>query len=144
MSSGSGASGAPAGTVSGAYLLDSSVLIRSLRGDTVIGARIGNAPQVFVSSIVLGELYFGAYGSPTRPEAALADVERVETTIAALALDATTARVYAQVKLNLKRRGYSMPDNDVWIAATAIQYNVTLAARDAHFDWIDGLRVEQW
>jgi len=97
-----------------------------------------------VSSIVLGELYFGAYGSPTRPEAALADVERVETTIAALALDATTARVYAQVKLNLKRRGYSMPENDVWIAATAIQYNVTLAARDAHFDWIDGLRVEQW
>jgi len=29
-----------------------------------------------------------------------------------------------------------MPDNDLWIAATAIQYGVTLAARDAHFTWI--------
>jgi tRNA(fMet)-specific endonuclease VapC len=37
-----------------------------------------------------------------------------------------------------------MPDNDLWIAATAIQYNITLAAHDAHFDWITGLLVEQW
>jgi tRNA(fMet)-specific endonuclease VapC len=37
-----------------------------------------------------------------------------------------------------------MPDNDLWIAATAIQYDITLAARDGHFDWIDGLKVEQW
>jgi tRNA(fMet)-specific endonuclease VapC len=37
-----------------------------------------------------------------------------------------------------------MPDNDLWIAATAIQYSITLAARDSHFYWIDELRVEQW
>lgn len=37
-----------------------------------------------------------------------------------------------------------MPDNDIWIAATAIQYDITLAARADHFNWIDGLKVEQW
>ena len=37
-----------------------------------------------------------------------------------------------------------MPANDLWIAATGIQYGLTLAAHDAHFDWIDGLSVEQW
>jgi predicted nucleic acid-binding protein len=37
-----------------------------------------------------------------------------------------------------------MPDNDLWIAATAIQFNVTLAARDVHSNWIIGLRAEQW
>jgi tRNA(fMet)-specific endonuclease VapC len=37
-----------------------------------------------------------------------------------------------------------MPDNDLWIAATAIQYDLTLAARDAHLNWVPGLRVEQW
>lgn len=141
MSSG-GAAGAT--SVSGSYLLDSSVLIRSLRGDTAIGARINNAPQVYVSSIVLGELYFGAYGSPTRPDAAVADVETVERTIALLAPDAVTARIYAQIKQDLKRRGLTMPDNDLWIAATAMQYDVMLAARDAHFNWIAGLHVEQW
>ncbi len=134
----------PSAGVDQAYLLDSSVLILSLRGDAGIGARIDAVPQVYVSSVVLGELYFGAYGSPTRPEAAVADVETVERTIVALPADTTTARIYSRIKHDLKRRGLTMPDNDLWIAATAIQYDLKLAARDAHFDWVTGLRVEQW
>lgn len=124
--------------------MDSSVLIRSLRGDAAISARIDSLPLVYVSSVVLGELYFGAYGSPTRPDAAIADVETVENTIAILSPDAATARIYANIKHDLKSRGLTMPENDLWIAATAIQYGATLAARDAHFNWITGLRVEQW
>ena len=140
--SSAGSSGTMTG--SGAYLLDSSVLIRSLRGDTAISARIDGTPQVYVSSIVLGELYFGAIGSPTRPDAAVADVETVEKTVATLVPDHVTVRIYAQIRQDLKLRGLKMPDNDLWIAATAIQYRVTLAARDAHFDWITGLSIEQW
>jgi hypothetical protein len=52
-------------------LLHLSVLIPSLQGDNAITARIGSVPAGYVSSIVLGELYFGAYGSPTCQEAAL-------------------------------------------------------------------------
>lgn len=48
--------------------------------------------------------------------------------------------IYSRVKNELKRAGYKMPDNDIWIAATAMQYDVILAARDAHFNWISGLR----
>jgi tRNA(fMet)-specific endonuclease VapC len=99
---------------------------------------------VYISSIVLGELLVGAYGSPTRPDAAVADVEALIRPIATLAPDAVSARLYAQIKHDLKRRGFIMPDNDLWIAATAMQYDVTLAARDAHFSWITGLRVQQW
>jgi tRNA(fMet)-specific endonuclease VapC len=89
-------------------------------------------------------LYFGAYSSPTRSQAAVADIVALATTNVILSADATTADVYAQLKHDLKRRGFTMPDNDLWIAATAMQYDVTLVARDAHFDWITGLRVEQW
>ena len=52
-------------------LLHLSVLIPSLQGDNAITARIASVPAGYVSSIVLGELYFGTYGSPTRQEAAL-------------------------------------------------------------------------
>lgn len=127
-----------------AYLLDSSVLIRSLRGDATITSRIDSAPQVYISSIVIGELYYGAYGSPTRPDAAFADVEARVRSIAVLTPDAPTAALYARTRFDLKRRGLTLPDNDLWIAATAMQYDVTLAARDAHFNWISGLRIEQW
>ncbi len=126
------------------YLLDSSVLIPSLRGDTAITARIASVPAGYVSSIVLGELYFGAYGSPTRQEAALQDITSIMQSLTVLASDATTAQVYGRIKQTLKSKGLFMPDNDLWIAATAIQYGITLAARDTHFDWIDELLVEQW
>lgn len=131
-------------TGSGAYLLDSSVLILSLRGDATIKARIASLSTGYVSSIVLGELYFGAYGSPTRKDAALKDVATIMTTITDLPLDALTAEIYGRIKQELKAKGFQMPDNDLWIAATAIQYDLTLAARDSHFDWIDGLKIEQW
>lgn len=128
----------------GAYLLDSSVLIPLLRGDTAISARIDSVPQTFVSSIVLGELYVGAYGSPNRPDAAQAEVAAIEQRVTVLVSDATTARIYGRIKHELKQKGLFMPDNDLWIAATAMQYDIMLAARDAHFNWIQGLRVEQW
>ena len=133
-----------AGSSGGDYLLDSSVLIPSLRGDTAISARIDSLPQVYVSSIVLGELYFGAFGSPTRPADALSDIQGVEQNATILAADATTALIYGRIGQDLKGKHLTMPENDVWIAATAIQYDLTLAARDAHFNWIAGLRVEQW
>ena len=132
------------GVGSGAYLLDTSVLILSLRGDAAIKARVASLSAGYVSSIVLGELYFGAYGSPTRNAAALTDIVAIMTTITALSLDAITAEIYGLIKQNLKAKGFQMPDNDLWIAATAIQYDITLAARDGHFNWIDGLKIEQW
>lgn len=129
---------------SGIYLLDTSVLILSLRGDSTIKARVASVATGYISSIVLGELFFGAYGSLTRKEAALKDIAAVMTTVIALAPDAVTAEIYGRIKQELKSKGFQMPDNDLWIAATAIQYDIALAARDGHFDWIDGLKVEQW
>lgn len=129
---------------SGAYLLDTSVLILSLRGDTAVKVRVSSLSAGYVSSTVLGELFFGAYGSPTRKDAALKDIAAIMTIITALPLDATTAEIYGRIKQDLKAKGFQMPDNDLWIAATAIQYDIILAARDSHFDWIDGLKVEQW
>jgi tRNA(fMet)-specific endonuclease VapC len=126
------------------YLLDSSVLIPSLRGDNAITARIASVPAGYVSSIVLGELYFGAYGSPTRHEAALQDITAIMQSLTILASDATTAQVYGRIKQTLKSKELFMPDNDLRKAATAILYGITLAARDTHFDWIDELHVEQW
>lgn len=128
----------------GIYLLDSSILIRSLRGDQIVRDRIAAASKLYIPDIALGELYFGAFGSPTRPADALVDVDALAATMTIVGTDGTTALIYGRIKDELKRKGFTMPDNDLWIAATAIQYDLTLAARDAHFNWIAGLRVEQW
>ena len=35
-------------------------------------------------------------------------------------------------------------ENDLWIAATAMSYGATLVTRDADFQHVTGLSVEDW
>ena len=128
----------------GVYALDTSILILSLRSDAAIRSRLAHTTTLFIPSIALGELYSGAYGSPTRAQAAIADITALAANMTILGVDAIAAEIYGRIKDDLRRRHFFMPDNDLWIAATAIQYGVTLAARDAHFTWITDLSSEQW
>lgn len=95
------------------YLLDSSVLILSMRGDQPIRDRLAAASKLYLPSIVLGELYYGAFGSPTRPDAALLDIQAVEQKFTVLTVDATTALIFGRIGQELKRKGFTMPDNDL-------------------------------
>jgi tRNA(fMet)-specific endonuclease VapC len=44
----------------------------------------------------------------------------------------------------LRTAGRRIPDNDVWIAALAIQHQMVLVTDDAHFDSIKMLECENW
>lgn len=37
-----------------------------------------------------------------------------------------------------------IPENDIWIAAMAIQYDLVLTTRDAHFSNIENVVVTKW
>ena len=55
-----------------------------------------------------------------------------------------TAEVYGRIKSHLRQRGRPIPENDIWIAAVALQYDLDLAARDVHFAEVQGLRLLNW
>lgn len=61
-----------------------------------------------------------------------------------LACDAETAQHYGRIKQGLRRRGRPIPENDLWIAATALQHQLVLVTRDDHFYLIEGLATERW
>jgi tRNA(fMet)-specific endonuclease VapC len=61
-----------------------------------------------------------------------------------LGCDSTTAQHYGEIKKVLREKGRPIPENDIWIAATAKQHDLTVASRDNHFDYIDGLSTEHW
>ncbi len=48
--------------------------------------------------------------------------------------DDQTIHHYAQLFRQLRKQGTPIPTNDIWIAALAVQNNLMLFARDAHFD----------
>jgi len=49
--------------------------------------------------------------------------------------------LYAKVKFAQERRGRSLADNDLWIAATALATDATLASRDSDFQGIERLAI---
>lgn len=127
----------------GRYLLDTSVLVALLRGDDAVSAAIEQAVDVYIPVTAVGELYYGALhsGNPARNAARVAAL--VDAGVV-LACDAETALVYGDVKTGLRKRGRPIPENDVWIAAVAVQHGLVLVSRDEHFDAVDGLPREAW
>jgi tRNA(fMet)-specific endonuclease VapC len=124
------------------YLLDTNLLVPFLNGDANIKAKI-RANGVFASSIALGELFYGAYKSG-RVDENVKRVETLEDAIIILYCDIQTAKIYGNLKHELQRKGRPIPENDIWIAAIALQHDLILATRDAHFGAVDGLKLEIW
>lgn len=127
----------------GSYLLDTSIVIAALRGEPGIGERIAALPAIFLSVIALGELRFGAHNS-RQPEKNLIRVDSFARGCALLRCDQETASRYGALKKRQGDRGKRLPENDLWIAATAEQHGLTLITRDRHFSEVDGLSVEPW
>ena len=125
------------------YLLDTNAAIRLLEGDRAFQNRLRGEVETFLSVTVLGELYFGAMKS-ARADANLDRIERLVEKHDVLYCDQETAYQYGKFKTELRRKGRPIPDNDMWIAATAKQYELTLVADDAHFAHVDGLDADKW
>jgi tRNA(fMet)-specific endonuclease VapC len=51
---------------------------------------------------------------------------------------------YARITADRQRRGLSMGENDLWIAATALALDATLVSRDGDFQQVNGLKVVDW
>src|SRR4051812_42607867 len=115
--------------MAGRYLLDTNAAIALLNGDTLLAAALSGASSIFLRSVAAGELYFGAFKSG-RTAANVAAVEAFHAANVILGIDQQTGRVYGQVKAALRTVGRPIPDNDLWIAATAQQHGLTLVTRD--------------
>ncbi len=129
--------------MSGSYLLDTNVVIAFFSGEPSVVDRFNAADEILLTSTVVGELFFGAQKS-ARAEANLARVENLIDRVVVLECNTETARHYSQIKNTLRMKGRPIPENDIWIAAVAVQYDLTLATRDAHFAEVDGLKIETW
>lgn len=129
--------------MSGKYLLDTNIIIALFADEVEIRNRLKVADETFVSAVALGELYYGAYKS-SKSEKNLALIEDFAGNASVISCDADTAKVYGDIKNTLRLRGQPIPENDIWIAAIALQHHLTLVTRDAHFDLIDNLNTELW
>lgn len=129
--------------MSGSYLLDTNIIIRLFADEEAVKSNFAQADAVFIPSIVAGELYYGARKS-ARTTKNLERIDELVAESAVLVCDVETAQYYGEVKNKLRLKGRLLPENDIQIAAIALQYNLTLVTRDAHFQEIKNLQTVAW
>lgn len=125
------------------YLLDTSVVIELLSGRLAAGGDRGRGGMVYTCATVVGELSFGAARS-RRPDANRLRIAAFLETCPMVAHDVLVAHRYGELKAVLADAGRLIPENDMWIAATALRHGLILVARDHHFDAIAELQREAW
>jgi len=129
--------------MSGRFLLDTNIIIALFADEIGVKANLAAAQEVFVPSIAVAELCYGARKS-RKPNENLARIDEFAAGNVVLELDTETARQYGDVKNKLRIKGQPLPENDIWIAALALRHNLTLATRDSHFQEMEGLKTTTW
>jgi hypothetical protein len=117
------------------YLVDANVLSEATKPQpevSVVDWLRRHERRLLVNPIILGELEYGILLLPAgrrraRLEKWFADgLKRLRV----LDFDVDTAKVWAGLLAELKRKGRAMPVKDSLIAATARQYHLTIVTRN--------------
>ncbi|BAY93497.1 MULTISPECIES: PIN domain-containing protein [unclassified Tolypothrix] len=145
------------------YILDTNHCSAAIIGDVNLLRRLAELENSLITTcvIVQGELIDMAERSQRR-ESNLDLIHRFLEGIYIHSIDASTATIYGQLKAALfkqfapkeknKQRKTKITDlgfdeNDIWIAAIALQNNLTVVSRDSDFLRIQQVRtftLESW
>ena len=98
--------------MSGRYLLDTNIAIALFADESAVKDHLREAEEVFVPSIVLGELYYGA-GKSRHVAENMARIDDFAARNVVLGCDTETARRYGEVKNGLRQKGRPIPENDI-------------------------------
>ena len=120
--------------------LDTNRLTDLFQGDAALAEWLGTCEEVRIPLVVLAEIKAGFYGGAQqhRNEILLRRL-LAKTAVGVLLPSRETAEHYARLFVQLKRVGTPVPDNDLWIAALALEHDLLLITRGRHFQHIPQL-----
>jgi len=124
-------------------ILDTNSVIAYINGDTEVARRIELIPELLLPAIVIGEMVYGAMES-AHCEDNLKSLKEFASVCGIIRCGESAAYEYGRIKSKLKHKGRKIPENDMWIAACAKDFNLPLLSRDAHFDYVDDLQRVAW
>lgn len=132
------------------YLLDTDILSNLIKRapSTDLIAKLASIPpeEQFTSSITAGELLYGALRLGASGSRLLNQIEqRILSNLAVLPFDVAAARSYGRLRADVERRGASVGDADLRIAAIAHARELTVVTGNVReFARIPGIQVENW
>ena len=121
-------------------LMDTNVIVRVLNGDRELINELSKISSLCTCTVVLGELMYGAAKSAHVVQNKQ-NVKNFCSRYPLLGVSNIVAEFYGEIKKDLLSHGNVMPENDMWIAATALANDMTVITQDKHFEHIQNLMV---
>jgi tRNA(fMet)-specific endonuclease VapC len=121
-------------------IVDTSVLINYLRGRPGFPA-LDSVSEIYLPAMVLAELQVGwlhAHGSPHKQMRRFEDLLSIMLFLPILR---STVSFYIEVRRSLELVNAIIPENDLWIAATALERDLPLLTSDDHFRRVSGIKL---
>lgn len=128
------------------YLLDTNIVIAALKQNSLVERQLQviSEDSLRLSTVVLGELYFGAEKSQF-VERNRAKVDALVQRFIQVGVDQTTADSYGSVRAALEKQGTPIGANYLWIAAQALSIDAVLVTdNQREFGRIAGIKLENW
>jgi tRNA(fMet)-specific endonuclease VapC len=115
-------------------LLDTCAYSELARAHPDIVATVSQADQIYLNTVVLGELKVGFFrGNLTAKNVAKLDEFLALPRVNLVDIDSETADCYAAIVNTLHSAGTPIPTNDVWIAASAMRHGLQVVTTDTHY-----------
>ncbi len=127
------------------YLLDTNICSAHIRRPAGLAHRfIQYSGRLAIPTIVLGELYAGAYMLANAAKI-LVGIEYLLQDVTVLPFDSACAEAFGKLRGVLKQQGRPVNPIDLQIAAVAKVHNLTLVTNNTKdFENIPGLTLEDW
>lgn len=92
----------------------------------------GHDAGIVVDSVVMGEVWEGIVALPTgkKQQKLIEWFTEVRSTVHCLDWTLDTALIWAEMRVAIRRNGFTVPVKDTLIAATAKRHNLTVATRN--------------
>ena len=115
-------------------VLDTNAYSEMRRGNREVAELLGRARSVLMTVFVLGELEAGFRGGDRyeKNKSELEDFLGIPVVRIVSATQRTT-EVFGELKDSLRREGFKIPVDDIWIAAIAKEYDAEVLTFDEHF-----------
>lgn len=127
------------------FLLDTNICSAYMKRPSGLAHRfIQHMGRLAIPSVVLGELYAGAY-LRSDPTPLLQQIADLRLAVHVLDFDPACAEQFGKLRGDLKPRGVPVSPMDLMIASVALVHNLTLVTHNtADFAAVPGLRLVDW
>lgn len=126
------------------YLLDTNAVIAILNGDERFLTKLEqyDENEFVISSIVLSELYYGAYKSQRKTQ----NLDKIKLLpFKVVQFNRTDADIAGKIRTDLESKGTPIGAYDTLIAGQAVAQDLILITHNVgEFQRVEGLKIEDW